>query len=164
MGKENVMFERLGLARFADTARAAVEDASYEAGRRGDGRIGTEHLLLAVVQDETVARAVGVDRAAVLAAADELDRAALTAVGIDTGHFPVNGHTTLGKQLPFTPGAKTVLQQTLVHATNEKAKNITCRHMALALLDRVDPDPAAAILTALSVDRGAARDRLNGSV
>lgn len=47
---------------------------------------------------------------------------------------------------------------------NEKAKNITCRHMALALLDRVDPDPAAAILTALSVDRGAARDRLNGSV
>lgn len=158
------MFERLGFARFADTARAAVEDASYEAGRRGDRRIGTEHLLIAVVQDETVARAVGVDHAAVQEAADELDRAALTAVGIDMGRTPINAHTKLGTQLPFTPAAKTVLHQTLVHATTEKAKNITCQHMALALLDRVDPDPAAAILTALSVDRAAARDRLSESV
>lgn len=150
------MFER-----FAQSARVAVEDARYEAGRRGDRRIGTEHLLVAVVQDEAIARAIGADPGAAREAADELDRAALAAVGVDLGHAAINGRTTTGKRAPFTPAAKTVMRQTLVHATTEKAKSITTRHMALALLDRPDPDPAAAILAALSVDRAAARDRLS---
>jgi ATP-dependent Clp protease ATP-binding subunit ClpA len=152
------MFER-----FAQSARVAVEDARYEVGRRGDRRIGTEHLLIALLREETIACAIGADPEAAREAADELDRAALTAVGIDIENTPINGHTTLGKHVPFTPAAKIVLRQTLVHATTEKAKSITSRHMALALLDRVDPDPAAAVLAALSVDRAAARDRLNDS-
>ena len=38
------MFER-----FARAARTAVEDARYEAERRGDRRIGSDHLLLALL-------------------------------------------------------------------------------------------------------------------
>lgn len=152
------MFER-----FAQSARVAVEDARFEAGCRGDRRIGTEHLLIALLREEAIARAVGADPGAAREAADKLDRAALAAVGLDIGHTPVNGHAELGKHVPFTPAAKSVLRQTLAHAAAEKGKIITSRHMALALLDRVDPDPAAAILAALSVDRAAARDRLNDS-
>ena len=53
------MFER-----FSRSARAAVEDAVYEAGRRGDRRIGTEHLLLALLADDELAKIVGVDASA----------------------------------------------------------------------------------------------------
>ena len=153
------MFER-----FAQSARAAVEDARYEAGHRGDRRIGTEHLLIALMREDAIAGAFGAYAEAAREAADQLDRAALTAVGLEIGHTPVNGHAALGRHVPLTPAAKSVIRHTLANATAEKGKSITSRHMALALLDRVDPDPAAAILAALSVDRAAARERLNDSV
>ena len=63
------MFER-----FARAARIAVEDARYEAERRGDRRIGSDHLLLALLQDDELAQLVGVDAAAAHDAADQLDR------------------------------------------------------------------------------------------
>ena len=49
------MFERFGGA-----ARTAVEDARYEAERRGDRRIGSDHLLLALLRDDELAQLVGV--------------------------------------------------------------------------------------------------------
>lgn len=153
------MFER-----FAQSARAVVEDARYEAERRGDRRIGTEHLLLALLQDTMIARAVGADADEAREAADELDRKALAEVGIDVGSTPISGRAVLGKHVPFTSAAKTVMRQTLAHATAEKARTITPQHMVQALLDRADPDPAAAILTALSVDRAAVRRRLSDAV
>lgn len=48
------MFEK-----FPQSARIAVEDARFEAARRGDRKIGTEHLLLALLQDAEKARLVG---------------------------------------------------------------------------------------------------------
>ena len=68
------MFER-----FARAARTAVEDARYEAERRGDRRIGSDHLLLALLQDDEIARLVGADAGAAHDAADQLDRTALAA-------------------------------------------------------------------------------------
>lgn len=153
------MFER-----FDQSTRAAVEDARYEAGRRGDRRIGTEHLLLALLHDTTIARAVGADADDAREAADELDRMALAAVGVDMGRTSISGRAVLGKYVPFTSAAKMVMRQTLAHATAEKAKTITPQHMVRALLDRADPDPAAAILTALSVNRAAVRRRLSDAV
>ena len=50
------MFER-----FAHTARTAVDCARHEAGRRGDRRVGTDHLLIALLQDAAVAQVTGVD-------------------------------------------------------------------------------------------------------
>ncbi|QCB49847.1 hypothetical protein E5720_08000 [Rhodococcus sp. PAMC28707] len=65
------MFER-----FTQSFRGAVENVRYEAVRRGDRRIGTDHLLLALRQDESLSRVVGVDNETARAAADRLDRAA----------------------------------------------------------------------------------------
>jgi hypothetical protein len=76
------MFER-----FARAARTAVEDARYEAERRGDRRIGSDHLLLALLQDDELAQLVGVDAAAAHDAADQLDRTALAAIGLTLGEF-----------------------------------------------------------------------------
>lgn len=80
------------------------------------------------MQDETIACAIGADARAAREAGDELDRAALAAVGIDIGCTPINGYTTLSKHAPFTSAAKIVMRQTLVYATTEKAKSITNRH------------------------------------
>jgi ATP-dependent Clp protease ATP-binding subunit ClpA len=150
------MFER-----FAQAARAAVEDARYEARRRGDRRIGTEHLLLALLQDEGLAGIVGVDAHTAQQAADQLDRDALAAIGVTLGDFRPTADRAGTRSVPrMTPGAKTVLQQALRNATAEKARAITSRHMLLALLDRRQPDPAAALLVALAVDEPVLRARL----
>ena len=150
------MFER-----FSRSARAAVEDAVYEAGRRGDRRIGTEHLLLALLADDELATIVGVDASAANEAVDRLDRTALAAVGLTLGeyrHIPLSRsarHTA-----SMTSGAKLVLKRSLAAAVSEKAKTITSRHMMVALLERSEPDPAATLLAALPVDRAELRERL----
>ncbi|MDN5796060.1 MAG: Clp protease [Intrasporangium sp.] len=149
------MFER-----FAQSARIAVEDARFEASRRGDRRVGTEHLLLALLSDETLADMVGVDAMAARQAADELDRAALAEIGLEVGGFHPTGRAAVGKPVPLTPGAKAVIRETLTHAAAEKSRHLTSRHLLLALLDRGEPDPAAAIFDALSVDREQVRQRL----
>jgi ATP-dependent Clp protease ATP-binding subunit ClpA len=150
------MFER-----FAGAARTAVEDARYEAGRRGDRRIGSDHLLLALLQDDELARLVGVDAAAAHAAADQLDRTALAAIGLTLGEFQPTGRAVLGRRVPLmTTGGKAVIQQALAKAAAEKARTITSRHLLLALLDRREPDPAAILLAALRIDQPALRARL----
>ncbi|HEY0248004.1 MAG TPA: Clp protease N-terminal domain-containing protein [Gryllotalpicola sp.] len=149
------MFER-----FAQATRVAVDDARYEAGLRGDRRIGTEHLLISLLNDESIATAVGASAEAAREAADRLDRGALAAIGVELGDFAPRGRLALGRHVPFTAGAKEVMGQTLAQAAAEKARTLLPRHMMLALLERRAPDPAAALLTALSVDAGAVRERL----
>jgi len=149
------MFER-----FAASARRAVKDAKQEAGRRGDRRIGTEHLLLALLRDDDLVRMLGVDVEAARRAAEELDHAALSAVGLALGGYRPAGQASLGTPIALTAGAKTVILGLLVTAATEKAREITTRHLMLALLDRPQPDPSAALFDALAVDRRDVRDRL----
>jgi ATP-dependent Clp protease ATP-binding subunit ClpA len=149
------MFER-----FSQSARTAVEDARYEAELRGDRRIGTEHLLVALLEDDALAQIVGADAHEARAAAERLDRAALEAIGIELGEFQPTGRPALGRHARVTAGVKAVLQQTLATAAAEKARAITARHILLALVDRPHPDPAAALLATLAVDRAAVRERL----
>ncbi|MBS1699003.1 MAG: Clp protease [Actinobacteria bacterium] len=149
------MFER-----FASAARAAVEDARYEARRRGDRRIGSEHLLLAVLQDDDLARLADIDAATARQAADRLDRAALEAIGLSLGEPRGEGPTPSAAAFRLTPGAKAVIQGALGNATAEKARAITTRHLLLALLERPLPDPAASIFAELHVDRDALHERL----
>ncbi len=149
------MFER-----FAQSARAVIDDARYEAERRGDRRIGSDHLLLALVADDAMAQLVGVDAAAAREAADRLDRAALVAIGLTLGEFRPSGRSALSRQVPLNSGAKRAIQQALANAAAEKARAITTRHLLLALLDRQEPDPAAVLLAELSVDRRLLRERL----
>lgn len=152
------MFER-----FTQSARAVVEDARYEAAHRGDRRIGSEHLLIAVLHDETLARVVGADAAAARDAADLLDRTALAAIGFDLGGAKPTGGPIPSSRLALTSGSKAVIQQTLANAATEKARRMTTRHILLALLDRRDPDPAAALFAALDVDQCDVRERLRAT-
>ncbi|MGO1853899.1 MAG: Clp protease N-terminal domain-containing protein [Microbacteriaceae bacterium] len=150
------MFER-----FTRAARAAVEDARYEAERRGDRRIGSDHLLLALLQDDEIVKLVGIDAVAAHEAVDQLDRTALAAIGLSIGEFQPPDRAALGRHAQMmTTGAKAVIRQSLANAAAEKARTITSRHLLLALLDRHEPDPAATLLAALPVDRPALRLRL----
>jgi ATP-dependent Clp protease ATP-binding subunit ClpA len=158
MESEAKMFER-----FARSTRAAVEDARYEAERRGDRRVGSDHLLIALLQDDRTAQLVGVSADAARAAADELDRGALSAIGLNVGegtYKPAGRGASRRRVSSITTGAKGVIEQSLANAAAAKARAITSEHMLLALLDRRQPDPAATLLAALPVDLVALRARL----
>jgi ATP-dependent Clp protease ATP-binding subunit ClpA len=151
------MFER-----FASSTRTAVEHGVEEAGRRGDRRIGTEHLLLGVLHDRETAEAVGLTADQVRAKADALDVKALEAIGLPIGDFrPAVRPRKLGRT-PFTSGAKAVLQKTVSFTAAERSRRILPRHLLMALLERPQPDPAAALLAECDVDAAALTRRLSG--
>ena len=153
------MFER-----FAGSTREAVRVSAEEASRRGDRRIGTDHLLLGLLHDSDSAGALGVSLDAARTKADVLDRKALESIGIDLGgYLPQPRLRARFRAQSFTSGAREVITRTLVLTTGEKARRITPRHLALALLERQQPDPAAELLTELGVDRDDAQRRLAGA-
>jgi ATP-dependent Clp protease ATP-binding subunit ClpA len=136
---------------------ATINDARDEARRRGDRKIGTEHLLLALLQDPASAQALGCALETGRQALDALDRAALGAVGMSAVPEapPVPGQERA--RLPLTPAAKAVL----IGAMKERARaRLGPEHVLLALLLRERPDPAAELLAALGVDRAVVRQRL----
>lgn len=149
------MFER-----FAANARSAVRGAVEEARQRGDRRVGTEHLLLAVLNEPTGAELLGVTAETARTAADELDRQALAAIGVEVGDFQPTGTPGAGKRPAFSSGAREVLSRTLALAVAAKSRRIEIRHLLLALLDRDRHDPVATLLSALDVDPSATRARL----
>jgi ATP-dependent Clp protease ATP-binding subunit ClpA len=148
------MFER-----FAPTARSAVAFSAEEATRRGDRRVGTEHLLLGVLHDPTIAGLLGVDLTKARAQSHTLDQQALSAIGIDIGDF--NPTITPGKKgrTQFTSGARAVLPRAIRLATAEKNRRIQPKHLLLAILEREQPDPAAVLLAGLAIDRQDVRAR-----
>ncbi|MFD7922281.1 Clp protease N-terminal domain-containing protein [Streptomyces sp. NPDC059740] len=155
------MFEQFG----AD-ARATVTAALEEARRRGDRRIGTEHLLLGILREpgSPAARALGVDVATGRAALDALDTAALAAIGIDARDVERPHVPASRKRTPLTSGARAVFPRALAEVRRAGARRITAEHLLLALLDRPRPDPAAELLAQAGVDRHAARERLSRPV
>src|SRR5215207_2601594 len=129
------MFER-----FTFEARQTVVGAQHEARRLHSGRIGTEHLLLALLIQPTPSAAVlarhGLTRDAVSDAVrgyvgnGDLDAEALTTLGIDLDAVrssveasfgpgaldrPSDGRSPAG-HIPFTPRAKKVLELSLREA------------------------------------------------
>jgi ATP-dependent Clp protease ATP-binding subunit ClpA len=149
------MFER-----FADSARKIVVQGVEEARWRGDRRVGTDHLLVALLGDPVTAELLGTEPDAARAASRELDRQALAAVGVQTDTLPEPGSLRGGGRLPFTAGARDAMRRTLEHAVAEKARRIGPKHLMLALLDRERPDPAATLLTSLGVDGDHVREKL----
>ncbi|MFV2179122.1 Clp protease N-terminal domain-containing protein [Actinomadura sp. LOL_016] len=150
------MFER-----FTKDARETVVGAQAQARRLGHGRIGTEHVLLGLVEaDDGTARTLrghGLDAAALrarLAAADEagddLDPEALRAIGIDldavrraTEHSFGEGALDMPRgaardrrkgHIPFTKEAKKALELSLRHALRLKHNHIGTGHILLGVL------------------------------
>ncbi|MFJ3957679.1 Clp protease N-terminal domain-containing protein [Arthrobacter sp. NPDC090010] len=134
------MFER-----FARQSREAVVFALEEAGRRGDRKVGTEHLLFGTLHDPEAAQLAGVGPSDVRRVEEELDREALSAVGVEVDEFGPLAPAAGAARLPFTPGAKAVLRRALGHAAGEKSRTIDARHL-LAALRECEKDEAAAVV------------------
>lgn len=142
------MFEHASGAVKATIARAADEVA-----RRGDRRIGTDHLLLGLLHDADIAAILGVDVEQARAAARDLDQESLEAIGIDLSGVPLASGTVGAGHAPPTSGMRATLARAFVIAKDERARRVEPRHVLAALLEREQPDPAAALLSAMGVRR-----------
>jgi ATP-dependent Clp protease ATP-binding subunit ClpA len=149
---------------FTPAARDVAVHAQEEAKTLGDGRIGTEHLLLGVVCcDGGVLASLGIDHATLLEAIadvprDELDAAALATIGIDldavrrsveesfgAGALAPRGRCRRRRRaghIPFSPRAKRTLERSLREAIALRDTHIGPEHILLALAS--DPDTGAA--------------------
>jgi ATP-dependent Clp protease ATP-binding subunit ClpA len=155
------MVKRLGV----DARKLVLTAAAEEAHRRGDRRLGTDHLLLGLLHDPAAeaASALGVDLASARAAQDALDRAALAAVGIRADDLgPIEDAAGPRRRPPLTSGARAVFKRAVEQARPHKSGRIGTQHFLLALLACQRPDPAAELLHELGVDTAVVRDRLTG--
>jgi len=143
--------------------------AREEARRRGDRRVGTEHLVLGLLHDPEIAPTLGVTLGSAREALDSLDRQALQAIGIapvpDAPLLPErdlpprpNVKAVLKDRLALTPAAKSALQE--AGKPMRRGKHIVPQEVLVVVLACEPPDPAAALFVALGVDTAAARQRL----
>ena len=129
---------------------ATYQDACDEALRRGDHKVGTEHLLVVLLLDPKCAQAVGHDLAQARAALDAIDMAALAAVGVDASACrPPALDARHRDRFPLTPAAKQALHQA---AKLAQSKRFGPEHLLGALGAGTAADPAMALLAQLEVD------------
>jgi ATP-dependent Clp protease ATP-binding subunit ClpC len=138
------MFER-----FTDRARRVIVLAQNEARDLGHDHIGTEHILLALIDegDGVAARALealGVDRNAVRQQIEEI---------IGRGERAPEGH------IPFTQRAKKVLELSLREALQLGHHHIGTEHLLLGLIREGD-GTAAQVLVSLGVDLNRTRQQV----
>lgn len=147
-------------------------DAREEARRRGDRKVGTEHLILGLLREPVLEQALGCDLQTARDALDAMDHDALAAVGIDAAlnapPIPIDEPSqrpskatlkaVLRDRLPMTPAAKTALEETW---KERRRGHIPPQHVLLTVLELTPPDPGAELIAALGVDRAAARQRLD---
>jgi ATP-dependent Clp protease ATP-binding subunit ClpA len=126
------MWEKL-----TDQARQTVLRGESEARRRGHEYVGTEHLLLGLIQEESgiaveVLNNLGVSRADLRRAVEEMIQ----------GAFPGDVQWTL----PWTPRAKLVLKYALEEARYHAQETIGPEHLLLGLLGEEEGVAAQALL------------------
>jgi ATP-dependent Clp protease ATP-binding subunit ClpA len=127
--------------RFTDRARRVVVLAQEEARMLNHGYIGTEHLLLGLIQEEegVAAKALeslGISLEAVRSQVEEI---------IGQGQAAPTGH------IPFTPRAKKVLELSLREALQLGHNYIGTEHILLGLI-REGEGVAAQVLQKLGAD------------
>jgi ATP-dependent Clp protease ATP-binding subunit ClpA len=146
-----------------DARTSTFRGATAEAQRLGDRRIGTQHLLLALLHNpiSLAVRTLAIDLDRARAALTELDRAALAAIGLDAAPLDEPVPVEPRRRPPFTSGAKHVLHQAAERALSERAGRVQERHVLAALLTLKPPDPAAQLFDALSIDTIDALHRLD---
>ena len=146
-------------------------DAREEARRRGDRKVGTEHLILGLLWEPVLAKALGCDLQTARDTLDAMDHDALAAVGIGAAFnappIPIDEpikrparpmlKAVLRDRLPMTPAAKKALEETW---KERRRGHIPTQHVLLTVLELEPPDPAAELIAALGVDRPAAQQRL----
>ena len=137
--------------------------ASEEARRRGDRRTGTDHLLLALLEDPSIEAVLGVSLQQARQALESLDHEALGALGLGPGtDAPALPMRAVPKKprlrdiakkdrFRMTPAAKKVLEE----ASKPKAVGSSrspAQQVLAQILTLQPPDPAAVLLGALGVN------------
>jgi len=145
--------------------------ASEEARRRGDRRTGTDHLLLALLEDPSAEGVLGVSLQQARQALESLDHEALGALGLgsstDAPALPMRAVPKKPKlrdvakkgHFPMTPAAKKVLQDAV--KPNRRKTQVTAQQVLAQILTLQPPDPAAVLLGALGVNTPEVRRRLD---
>ena len=138
------MFEK-----FTDKARRTVVRAQEEAKALNHNYIGTEHLLMGMVQDQdhkiaSILNALGVTHDNVLEQVQET-------VGV--GELEPTGH------IPFTPNAKKVLESAHSESIQLGQAHIGNEHLVLGIT-RESECQAFKVLVALGVEIAALRARI----
>ena len=145
--------------------------ASEEARRRGDRRVGTDHVLLGLLEHPSVEVVLGVSLQHARQALESLDQEALAALGMGSGtDAPSLPMRAVPKKPSFrdvmtkdrvrmTPAAKKVLEEAV--KPNRRKTQVTAQQVLAQLLLLQPPDPAAALLGALGVDPSDVRRRLD---
>ena len=152
-------------------AWAVCLQAGEEARRRGDRRTGTDHLLLALLEDPSIEVVLGVSLQQARQALESLDHEALGALGLgsdtDAPELPMRAvpkkptiRDVMKKdRLRMTPAAKKVLEEAC--KPNRRKLQITAQQVLAQVLTLQPPDPAAVLLGALGVNTSEVRRRLD---
>ena len=145
--------------------------AGEEARRRGDRRTGTDHLLLALLENPSIEVVLGVNLQQARQALEALDHEALGALGLGSGtDAPALPTRAVPKnprirdiaqkdRLRMTPAAKKVLEE--ASKPNRRKLRITAQQVLAQILTLQPPDPAAVLLGALGVNTSEVRRRLD---
>ena len=145
--------------------------ASEEARRRGDRRTGTDHIMLALLEDPSIEVALGVSLQQARQALESLDQEALGALGMGTGtdapplpmravpKKPTIRAVMKKDRLRMTPAAKKVLED--ASKPNRRRLYVTAQQVLAQILTLQPPDPAAVLLGALGVNTPEVRRRLD---
>ena len=141
--------------------------ASEEARRRGDRRTGTDHLLLALLEDPSIEGVLGVNLEQARQALASLDQEALGALGVGSGtdvpplppgavpKKPTFRAVMHRDRLRMTPAAKRVLEKAV--RPNHRKTQVTAQQVLAEILALQPPDPAAVLLGALGVNASEVR-------
>ena len=145
--------------------------ASEEARRRGDRRTGTDHVLLALLEDPSIEAVLGVSLQQARQALESLDQEALGALGMVSGtdapalpmravpQKPRLRDVATKDRLRMTPAAKKVLED--ASKPNRRRLYVTAQQVLAQILALQPPDPAAVLLGALGVNTSEVRRRLD---
>ena len=145
--------------------------AGEEARRRGDRRTGTDHILLALLEDPSIEAALGVSLQQARHSLESLDQEALGALGMRSGtdapplpmhavpKKPRIGDVMRNDRLRMTPAAKKVLENAA--KPNRRKLQLTSQQVLAPILTLQPPDPAAVLLGALGVNTSEIRRRLD---
>jgi ATP-dependent Clp protease ATP-binding subunit ClpA len=145
--------------------------ASEEARRRGDRRTGTDHLLLALLEDPSIEVVLGVSLQQARQALESLDQEALGVLGMGSGvdapPLPMRAvpkkprlrDVAKKDRFRMTPAAKKVLERAV--QPNRRGLQVTAQQVLAQILSLQPPDPAAALLSALGVNTSHVRRQLD---
>jgi len=145
--------------------------AGEEARRRGDRRTGTDHLLVALLEDPSTEAVLGVSQQQARQALDSLDDEALGALGLGSGtdapplpmravpEKPRLRDIAKKDRIRMTPAAKKALED--ASKVNRRGLHIPAQQVLAQILTLQPPDPAAALLSALGVNTPEVRRRLD---